>query len=118
MAPEVAEGRPYNETADVYSFGILLWQIMSLKKPYGDAPGAVVERKVVYCGTRPPIDQTWPGPLCRLLKDMFASNPRRPQMEVVCDVLRQEINKLSDKKLMDGEVLESGRSAMSARYYN
>ena len=118
MAPEVAEGRSYNETADVYSFGILLWQIMSLKTPYGDAPGAVVERKVLYCGTRPPIDQTWPSPLCRILKDMFASNPRRPQMDVVCDVLRQEINKLSDKKLVDGDVLDSARSAMSARYYN
>ncbi len=36
MAPEIAIGLPYNESCDVYSFGIVLWQIMTLNiKPYG-----------------------------------------------------------------------------------
>jgi serine/threonine protein kinase len=30
MAPEVADKRPYNFKADVYSFGIVLWEILSL----------------------------------------------------------------------------------------
>jgi serine/threonine protein kinase len=36
MAPEVGMEEPYNELCDVYSFGILLWEMMTLKKPYGD----------------------------------------------------------------------------------
>jgi serine/threonine protein kinase len=28
MAPEVALRRPYSEKADVYSFGILVWQVI------------------------------------------------------------------------------------------
>jgi len=33
MAPEVSRNEPYNLSADVYSFGILLWQICTLKDP-------------------------------------------------------------------------------------
>ncbi|KAL3918212.1 MAG: hypothetical protein SGARI_007523 [Bacillariaceae sp.] len=36
MAPEVGMEEPYNELCDVYSFGVLVWQMMVLKKPYGD----------------------------------------------------------------------------------
>jgi serine/threonine protein kinase len=35
MAPEVGRKQPYNEFCDVYSFGVLVWEMMALKKPYG-----------------------------------------------------------------------------------
>ncbi|XP_034473716.1 putative mitogen-activated protein kinase kinase kinase 7-like isoform X2 [Drosophila innubila] len=34
MAPEVANGKNYTEMSDVYSFGIVLWEAMSQKKPF------------------------------------------------------------------------------------
>jgi serine/threonine protein kinase len=34
MAPEVGTEEPYNELCDVYSFGILVWEMMSLAKPF------------------------------------------------------------------------------------
>lgn len=88
-----------------------------MEMPYGTVADDTLERKVVYCGLRPKVDQKWPNSIRRLLQDCFASSPRRPQMEVVCDVLRHEINELSDKKLIDEDVVDSTRSAMSARYY-
>lgn len=118
MAPEVSLSQPYTETADVYSFGIILWQICKLELPYKESTDDQVERKVVHCGYRPKIDPQWPNSVRRLLQDCFASNPRRPQMDVVCDVLRREISELSNKKLVDEDVVDSGRSAVSARYYN
>jgi serine/threonine protein kinase len=34
-APEVLGNEPtYNLKADVYTFGILMWEVLSLKKPY------------------------------------------------------------------------------------
>jgi len=39
VAPEVALGWCYNEKCDVFSFAIVMWQIMGLEtKPYGKAP--------------------------------------------------------------------------------
>ena len=35
VAPEVALGLPYNAKCDVYSFALLLWEIMNLTKPFG-----------------------------------------------------------------------------------
>jgi serine/threonine protein kinase len=116
MAPEVCLNQPYDETADVYSFSVLLWQIIAMKDPYEGLSDQDVERKVLYAGYRPKIDPQWSNALRRLMQDCFASNPRRPHMDVVCDVLRHEINKLSDKKLVDEEVVDSARSAMSAHY--
>ncbi|XP_034099776.2 mitogen-activated protein kinase kinase kinase 7-like [Drosophila albomicans] len=34
MAPEIVEGSKYTEKCDVYSFGIILWEVMSRKKPF------------------------------------------------------------------------------------
>lgn len=116
MAPEVALNQGYTERADVYSFGILLWQMCKMNMPFDGMTGDEVERKVVHCGVRPKIDPKWPNSLRQLLHDCFASSPRRPTMDAVCDVLIHEIKQLSGKKLLGEEVVNSVRSAMSARY--
>ena len=36
MAPEVMESSDYSLPADVHSFGILLWEICTLERPYGN----------------------------------------------------------------------------------
>lgn len=36
MAPEVIEHKPYGEKADVFSFGILLWELLTARVPYED----------------------------------------------------------------------------------
>lgn len=38
MAPEVLMSQPYNEKVDVYSFGILLYEIFSQSIPYSSPP--------------------------------------------------------------------------------
>jgi len=39
MAPEVATVRPYNLSVDAYSFGILLWELSALEKPFDGFTG-------------------------------------------------------------------------------
>ena len=105
----------YTEKVDVYSFGILLWQICQMEKPFEKLSDDAIERKVIQMGYRPTIDPQWPASIRRLLQDCFAAPPRRPSMEVVCDVLRHEIKLLSDKDLVcDDDLVLSGRSAGSA----
>eukprot|EP00522_Entomoneis_paludosa_P012356 CAMPEP_0172453070 /NCGR_PEP_ID=MMETSP1065-20121228/10542_1 /TAXON_ID=265537 /ORGANISM="Amphiprora paludosa, Strain CCMP125" /LENGTH=651 /DNA_ID=CAMNT_0013205233 /DNA_START=196 /DNA_END=2151 /DNA_ORIENTATION=- len=36
MAPEVIQEQPYGFSADVYSFGILIWQVLALERPFDD----------------------------------------------------------------------------------
>jgi serine/threonine protein kinase len=39
QAPEVLGNQRYSERADVYSFGIVLWECVSRKLPYADMNG-------------------------------------------------------------------------------
>jgi serine/threonine protein kinase len=56
MAPEVARSLPYNEKADVYSFGILLYQMASLLKPFEGYTLVEHEEKVLCSGHRPNVE--------------------------------------------------------------
>ena len=33
-APEVLKGDPFNEFADVYSYGVIVWELLSRQKPW------------------------------------------------------------------------------------
>lgn len=49
MSVQVAESRPYNEKVDVYSFGIVLWEMTTLKKPFEGMDRDQFFSKVMRC---------------------------------------------------------------------
>lgn len=113
MAPEVALSKPYNETADTYSFAVLCWQIFSLDAPYEHIKTvAQLEKSVVRGGVRPKINPDWGDSICRMLRESFVGNPNRPSMADNCERLRIEINRLSDEDI-DEYLDESRRSRLS-----
>ncbi|KAL7739457.1 hypothetical protein ACLKA6_011322 [Drosophila palustris] len=59
MAPEVCRGESYTEKCDVYSFGIVCWEIMSQKKPFYHVQNRnflAIFNLSVDKNERPPID--------------------------------------------------------------
>ena len=59
MAPEVALEKPYNEKADVYSFAVILWQMVTDKIPYEGATRADYIKYACKRGERPETSITW-----------------------------------------------------------
>jgi len=97
MAPEVARSDPYNLSADVYGFGLLLWQICSLELPYDGMNRQDHSELVVYGTERPPIDPAWSTPLRILMKRAWEPEPLvRPAMDAIYKILRREICALRD----------------------
>ena len=90
MAPEVGLELGYGVSADVHSFGILLWEICSLKKPFGNVKsGDELHKKVFEKGVRPKVNKSWPP----VLKDTLIScwSPYagdRPTMDFVKMILK------------------------------
>eukprot|EP00005_Dracoamoeba_jomungandri_P001560 CAMPEP_0174262226 /NCGR_PEP_ID=MMETSP0439-20130205/12851_1 /TAXON_ID=0 /ORGANISM="Stereomyxa ramosa, Strain Chinc5" /LENGTH=556 /DNA_ID=CAMNT_0015346901 /DNA_START=15 /DNA_END=1685 /DNA_ORIENTATION=- len=81
MAPEVLRieegGGAYTYKADVYSFGIIVYELITLKRPYEDTPYYLVDTLVLK-GQRPPIDKDlyeYYGPLINLFNDCTELNP-------------------------------------------
>lgn len=88
MAVEVIRKHPYNCKADVFSFSILLWELMALCKPYEGLVGQQVKECVSVFGERPAIPRTWPTHLRRLLRRGWnESIVDRPFMAEVKDTL-------------------------------
>jgi serine/threonine protein kinase len=54
MAPEVAMGLPYNEQCDVYSFALIVWEMLTCTRPYAKLQSEkVFVQKVFEQGQRP-----------------------------------------------------------------
>lgn len=68
---EVAEGLPYNHKADVYSFGIILWEMNAGKKPFVGLNRESFYERIVHGGERPSLNKKWPLELCQLMKDCW-----------------------------------------------
>ena len=70
MAPEVYLKQPYNEKVDVYSFAMILWEIISGEKVFSKMSREEHMQEVVLCGQRPslsPIRARAPEGVARLL---------------------------------------------------
>ena len=97
MAPEVALSESYNLTADVYSFGLLLWQICSLELPYDGMSRTDHSVYVVKGNERPVLNPSWSTPLRILMKRSWEPDPSlRPSMDSTYKILKREIVCLLD----------------------
>eukprot|EP00276_Gloeochaete_wittrockiana_P020233 CAMPEP_0184340384 /NCGR_PEP_ID=MMETSP1089-20130417/9072_1 /TAXON_ID=38269 ORGANISM="Gloeochaete wittrockiana, Strain SAG46.84" /NCGR_SAMPLE_ID=MMETSP1089 /ASSEMBLY_ACC=CAM_ASM_000445 /LENGTH=519 /DNA_ID=CAMNT_0026668183 /DNA_START=54 /DNA_END=1613 /DNA_ORIENTATION=- len=56
MAPEVMLGKPLDEKSDIYSFGIVLWEIATQKVPFPEMNSfPIFKRAVCIQNVRPPL---------------------------------------------------------------
>ncbi|XP_068573872.1 mitogen-activated protein kinase kinase kinase 7-like [Cebidichthys violaceus] len=85
MAPEVFEGSNYSEKCDVFSWGIILWEVITRKKPFDEIGGsAFCIMWAVHRGTRPPLIKDLPEPIETLMTRCWDKEPsQRPSMEEV-----------------------------------
>lgn len=98
MAPEVGIGQPYNLSADVYSFGILLWQVKALKTPFQKMTPLVFKEYVVKGSLRPKIDhKAWSDVIIGLLENCWSGTiSERPKFDSILESLREESYGITD----------------------
>ena len=97
MAPEVAHMQPYSYSADVYSYGIVLWQILSCDQPYQKYSIRMLEDYVMKQGYRPKVNPKWRKTCKKLVVDCWDPKAvKRPNLEKVMEILRDEVYTLLD----------------------
>jgi len=78
MSPEILMGGEVDEKADVYSFGMVLWELVSERVPWRNELNSLDEYKITVgvSGKRPPVPQNCPPKLLSLIEKCWAQNPK------------------------------------------
>jgi hypothetical protein len=112
-APEIMKGDPYTEKADVFSMGIVMWEIISRQLPYSEYSVSKstfmsqFEDAIIF-GLRPTIPKgiyfiinynnillECPPDLAQIIKDCWESDPDlRPSMDDILIILNHLLNNL------------------------
>jgi serine/threonine protein kinase len=89
IAHQVALNQPYNEKADVYSLGIIIWEILSLQRPFDLYNVQDMHERVIQGDERPTLDENWPSDVKTLLQNCWSSSSsKRPDARYVEAVLK------------------------------
>lgn len=77
MAPEILNSEPYDEKSDVYSYGILLWELLTADIPFRGMKDVQVAMAVISNQTRPIIPQDCPPKLNKFIKMCWDQEAQR-----------------------------------------
>lgn len=88
MAPEVFRHESYNETVDIYSYGMILFYLLVGRPPWPNLAGLDAVRMASDEGDRPTIPRDVDQRVQNLLKECWDDNAKvRPPFSVVIDFL-------------------------------
>lgn len=90
MAPEVLLGKALNDRLDVYSYGLVLWEIFMRKEPYGEYRTIQELRDAVCKNKRPQINtKVIPEVMATLIRNCWEQEPYlRPTFVEIIDRLK------------------------------
>ncbi|KRY48227.1 Mitogen-activated protein kinase kinase kinase 9 [Trichinella britovi] len=77
MAPEVIKSSTFSKASDVWSYGVLLWELLTGEVPYKGIDALAVAYGVAVNKLTLPIPSSCPEELSRMMEDCWNVEPRR-----------------------------------------
>jgi Tol biopolymer transport system component len=90
MSPEQAEGKPLDERTDIFSFGVVLYELLSGERPFAGQT-EIESLRMVIDGTAPPLPAHLPEELRFIVEKALAKEPEeryQSMRELVVDLKR------------------------------
>ncbi|XP_072274448.1 mitogen-activated protein kinase kinase kinase 20 isoform X1 [Pyxicephalus adspersus] len=99
MAPEVIQSLPVSETCDTYSYGVVLWEMLTREVPFKGLEGLQVAWLVVEKNERLTIPSSCPRSFAELMRQCWEAHAKkRPSFKQIIANLESMSN---DSKLPD-----------------
>ncbi|MCO5600010.1 hypothetical protein L7F22_054118 [Adiantum nelumboides] len=90
MAPEVLRNEPSDEKADVYSFGVIMWELATEEVPWDGLNAMQVVGAVGFMNQRLQIPDNIEPEWATLMKECWESDPKlRPSFQDITDRLKE-----------------------------
>eukprot|EP00029_Vermamoeba_vermiformis_P002351 TRINITY_DN1272_c0_g1_i1.p1 TRINITY_DN1272_c0_g1~~TRINITY_DN1272_c0_g1_i1.p1 ORF type:complete len:1576 (-),score=141.06 TRINITY_DN1272_c0_g1_i1:63-4790(-) len=96
MAPEVLQNKFYDQNADVYSYGVLLWAIITQKEPYMAFTHLWDSTKFVLDGHREAIPAGCPADYAELITGCWCQDPKQ---RLVMKTVIERLEVMSEREL-------------------
>ncbi|RLN37765.1 hypothetical protein BBJ28_00007545 [Nothophytophthora sp. Chile5] len=114
MAPEVLGNQKYTEKADVFSFGIVIWEIVTGECPYDGMSQIQAALGVLNRNLRPNIPRDCPPFFSRLMKACWNRQPElRPSFPHIVNAFRTYQSSISESRATSSAAA-SAQAAMAA----
>lgn len=100
MSPEMLEHKPYDHKADVYSFGITMWEVLTGDIPYAGLTPLQAAIGVVQRGLRPETPSYVPDLLTDLMQRCWHKDAReRPEFSEILNTLENMVIPLPSRRV-------------------
>eukprot|EP01018_Ginkgo_biloba_P001230 Gb_26546 [translate_table: standard] len=89
MAPEVLRDEPSNEKSDIYSFGVILWELVTMQQPWSGLSPAQVVGAVGFQNRRLQIPKDMNPEIATIIESCWATDSRqRPSFASIMESLK------------------------------
>ena len=90
MSPEIIQSKPANQSCDVWSYGVVLWELITGEIPFKGIEEFQIAFLVVEREQRLPIPQGCPQVLSKLMTLCWQTDPKsRPTFKQILSTLDQ-----------------------------
>ncbi|XP_021909098.1 probable serine/threonine-protein kinase SIS8 isoform X2 [Carica papaya] len=111
MAPEVLRNEPSDEKCDVYSFGVILWELSTMQQPWGGMNPMQVVGAVGFQHRRLDIPDNMDPTIANIIRRCWQTDPKlRPTFAEIMAALKP-----LQKPITSSQVLRPGMSVSNAR---
>src|SRR5581483_11076703 len=77
VSPEIFQGQKYTKSSDIYSFGMIMWELMTGRRPFWDQNHDTELIIKISDGNRPPIVTNAPEGYIKLMQKCWCSDPKK-----------------------------------------
>ena len=113
-APEVLAHTKYGPKVDSFSYGVVLWEMLMRKVPYGDMSHTAIYEHVVTRSWRLPVPNEAPAGLKKLISRCWSKNPNdRPEFSEIVTLFEKRKVAFPGSENLDFQAIKATRRCPS-----